>query len=534
MPVDISNLAISTPVGHLPRVEPDPVRQAERAQHLLKGIAADLIDSGNRVRSGYLRIRTDGEKVFLETQSRWKSGGKTDAKAFTLQLLKQAYQHRSDWATIEDRLLSYFEKSGQRFGTRSFLQLMKVIDPTLVREAHVERDEAHPTLPANLRVGRSRLKLEGVGVAGQASPSVSVTLASSEFRLLAPAVDASDHVIALHATASEQIQALVSEVKDEATTQHFAYLMEPGNITLSGVQGVREPRRLVVGDADGSLCRVLVAGLASGHLVMSPAAMKDLAAIMRLEASLGAGVVERQKFQRSEEIAEGFDRIMGGVRARSSPDGNRLVFIGDLLHDRLSNNKPAMANAIRLLAGEDTYSAVDTPGVIFILGNHDLPRAPGVDWEAGASVFEQHELQWGAAAARHLDRQANEELIRSYFLKAWFDRQAGFFYCHNGIEPLGGGVVRTALGVVHATSPDVLETEMNLVAIGNGHHPDFTNFRPEESAMSAGALGDLGLWQGQPVFYVHGHSGNFGRTDRAVHLNAREDGWMVPIAMGLS
>jgi hypothetical protein len=508
MAVEITAHSVLTNVGPLPKSSTNLIEQADQARRLLRGIAADLVGENSQVKSGYLRIRTDDGRLFVDTQSRWKSGGKHDATQFTRELFKQAYGHRKDWPEISARLGKYLSKSSDRFGTQSFIKLIRAIDPDIVAERGVLAKGEAPTLPPDLQLGKSRLKLDG-------------------------AIDNRADVIPTNASAADQIAALEALIPDQKTKEHFAYLMEPPDIGLQRAGAVASTKTTVVGDADGSLSRVLVSALASGHLTMSPAAMEDLALVMQKEASLDpddrAG---RERFQADPSIAEALDRIVKGIKERPSPDGRRLVFIGDLLHDRLSNNKPAMASVIRLLTIGDTDPAPDRPGVIFILGNHDLVRSEGVDWRRISSGFDFSELQWGAAAAWQLSPEDNAELIRSSFAKAWLDRDEGRFYCHNGIKPMGGGRVQTALGEVTANTPEELEEAINLADITD--RALFTNFRPAETDMSEALLGGLGQWQGKPVHYVHGHSGNFGVTEGVVHINARDEGGdMKPIAVEL-
>ena len=519
MPVNISNLVIQARSGLVPSEPDKPSEAASDARNILKSIAADLVTEGRTVRSGYLRIRAEGGQFVMDTQHRWRSGGKTDAKTLTETLFQRAYGGRSDWPEIKRQLTNYLERSGQRFGTRSFMRLMQVLEPDLaVRRSQAGVNGELSQIPlSGLNIQRSRLDLTGL-VPNSAT--------------VAP-VASPEHEIPLGATITSQIEALSAAVGDDAVLEHFQSLASPMNVRAMGVAAVSRHPTTVIGDADGSLCRVAFAAMVSGHLVMSPAAIMDLAVLMKREASLNNSSAGRQAYQADPSVAAAFDRIVAGSRARQSPDGRRLVFIGDLLHDRLSNNKPAMAGMIRALTGDETALGVDQPGVIFILGNHDLPQKPNAGWPSSDRALRSAELQWGSAAARQFGAGADVALINTAFLRAWFDRDSGVFYCHNGIEPLPSGEVRTAVGTFSVTTPVELEASMNLVNLTPQVMVGMTNFRPDEEAMSAARLGSLAQWQGMPVYVVHGHNGSVGVSDRAIHLNARRSGAMSPAAANI-
>ena len=287
--------------------------------------------------------------------------------------------------------------------------------------------------------------------------------------------------------------------------------------------------------ADGSMCRVALAALASGHLSLTPDAIENLAMVMR-EECLAPDDQARHRLQSSPDIAARLDRVLAGAEVSPSPDGRRLVFIGDLLHDRYSNNKAALAALIRKLSS-DSSPAPDTPGVVFIMGNHDAPALGERALVSNQAGVDPYSIQWGAYAARPLSSEDSGALIRECFARAWFDRDSGVFYSHNGIQPGANGAVKTAFGTVHASTPEELESAMNLTLITGGKREDvsqLTNFRPDEDFMSRARLGDdLGEWQGAPVFFAHGHSGNFGLSDQALHLNARDEGRVKPISVSV-
>lgn len=343
---------------------------------------------------------------------------------------------------------------------------------------------------------------------------------------------------ALVGHAQSQMTALASAVDRSASPfrQHasrlFHPLLAPPRLNPPGlIPSQTAPAQHVVGDADGSLCRVLVAAMASGHLSLSPAGLTLLADLMCDEAkALTSEAIAT--FQADQGVADRFDALLNEMQVHPSADGRRLIFLGDLLHDRLSNNKPALGQVIERLAGDQTARTDGSPGVVFILGNHDVfDEVSGATLQDPAGYLKDNPDQAGAIAAlraqngfnaaKGLTAQASNELNQRCFRRAWFDAELGVFYSHNGVYKDGDNYV-TGIGRFQADSPAQLATRMNAAVI-EAPLGDFTNFRPEEAQISDQGLGSVPInGEDRPVFQAHGHNGALGTYGRSINLNARQ------------
>lgn len=511
-----------------------PQQSADAARALLKGMRADLVDGNGRVRPGYLRIRSGNGERHLEAQSRWRWGAKTDATRLVQSLVNTAYVGKfadeGARTRFTEALQNYLRQSGNRMGTQSFVRLVNTLEAIAPDHSALVEGQAAAPLPAvqSALTPRARLDLEPVA---RLSLSTLDSLASDNGTFGAGRAP-------LVGYAQSQMTALTNAL-DRSTNpfrQHasrlFHPLLAPPRLNPPGlIPSQTAPAQHVVGDADGSLCRVLVAAMASGHLSLSPAGLTLLAGLMCEEAkALSDG--DLAAFQADQGVADRFDALLDEMQAHPSADGRRLIFLGDLLHDRLSNNKPALGQVIERLAGNQTARADGSPGVVFILGNHDvfdevsgeILQDPTGYLEAnpgGKSEIAALRAQNGFNAAKGLTAQASNELNQRCFRRAWFDAELGVFYSHNGVYKDGDNYV-TGIGRFRADSPGQLAARMNAAVIqaAAGH---FTHFRPEEAQISDQGLGSVPInGEDRPVFQAHGHNGALGTYGRSINLNARQ------------
>ena len=256
----------------------------------------------------------------------------------------------------------------------------------------------------------------------------------------------------------------------------------------------------MVGDAYGSMCRSVLSAINSGHMELKEPEIKLLAEVMDAEAEASRAYDDRNDapllaFQKNPDIAAKLDQIV--ANATYKPGHHKLVFIGDIVHDRFSNNKQAMDKLIRNL---------HTQGAVFITGNHDVYDEVNpennlqLDYEkaledftkelidAGKDIaaqknisftsddeamaredaleafkdFEGIKLQNGFHGARQLGKSASDQLIKDCFTNAYFDPQNNALYTHNGFEHSGvDDVYLTANGFLRANTAEELAEKMN-------------------------------------------------------------------------
>lgn len=530
--MDITDQTIRARGRTLPATGQGVAAEAGNARELLKGMRAELVQADGSIRPGYLRIRTAGAQRHLEAQSRWRWGDKSDARRLVHSLVERAYSERLTPAArtaLNEALQAYFARSGRRVGTQSFVRLVDTLEGI-----------AGPTSDTHALTPLARLNLEPVA-----------RLALEDINPAAPGQSAEGPFGSGHAklfgSAQAQLTALKTALEATATdekTRHtarlFQHLLAPPKINPPDlVRSATAPVQHVVGDADGSLCRVLISAIASGHLSLSPAGIQQLASLMHDEAA-SLFEADRVAYQTNPAIAVRFDALINEIRVHPSADGRRLVFMGDLLHDRLSNNKQALGRLIERLSGRETQRADGSPGVVFILGNHDVFEevAGAVLQNSDVPEHRVYREQNGFFAARDLTAEQSNQLSQHCFKRAWFDADLGVFFSHNGvIQGAAQSEYLTGVGQFQADSPATLAARMNEAPLArlaqvSFQYPrgeaveqaTFTNFRPEEAMISEKGL-STAMRDGQPrpVFQVHGHNGEVGNTGRSIHLNARDE-----------
>ena len=532
---------------------------AADARQALRDMRADLVAKDGKIASGYLSINTrkDGT-VNLETRGRHEWGSwhsdKKDATNIVKDLIKKGYGKELSAASekaLESELNAYLKKTEDRFGTHSFVNLI---------------DRLESSIPA------------GGGTESEAKVKSDVRL-KAHFRLELKSEGCSPQ-------AKSQFQTITNSVLPK-TALHFQHILSPGVSRAGNVTN----RTQVVGDADGSMCRTVLSAINSGHMELAEPELKLLAKVMDAEAM---STKHLRSFQEDTAIAGKLDQIV--AKATFKPGNHKLVFIGDILHDRFSNNKVAMDKLIRSLHAQ---------GAVFVTGNHDvydevnrddnlqmdrntfienfvtefkaLARERGHTYtkemdaaarREGANEFESNDIfkeQNGFYGAKQLDKAASDQLVRDCFTNAHFDSNTNALYTHNGFAYSGvDNVYLTAFGFLRADNAEQLAEKMNACdfnskgigldqitkdipnflkswlppkkhGIGKDGLINKTNFRPDDSLMQTNQLGPAGkTLHGAPIKMIHGHNADHGTYGNVENLNARSPGGYSPVAKMIS
>jgi hypothetical protein len=257
---------------------------------------------------------------------------------------------------------------------------------------------------------------------------------------------------------------------------HFTNLLAPPKKAgaVSDVQAVSKPTQ-VVGDADGSICRMVLAGINAGYMTLPDEQLNELAGVMKEEAIASVAYNRGkndvlEKFQKNPDIAAKFDRIISNATFQQGH--SKIVFLGDILHDRFSNNKQAMDKLIR---------GLHNGGAVFITGNHDVygevnptdelqlseedlvkkcedeAIAAGeentAELQSGIHLYVQEnakfKLQNGFYGAKQLTKTESDQLLMDCFVNAHLDQESLMLYTHNGFQRAGvDGYYLTAFGIL--------------------------------------------------------------------------------------
>lgn len=553
---------ISTVASNAGSVFVKPEASAAEARQALTNMRAALVGKDGAISSGYLSINTrKGGTVSLETRGRHEWGSfhsnKKDAARVVQNLILEGYgKHLNEEskASLQGELTTYLGKTGERFGTQSFVKLIDRLD---ARFAGKSTDSVK--LPPGRLSHNFNLRLKTEGCAPQARA---------------------------------QFKEIIDLVRPD-TSSLFKHILSPG---VSKVGKLANNSTLVVGDADGSMCRTVLSAINSGHMQLKESELKLLAEVMDAEAE-ATTTGDLQSFQEDRSIADKLDRIVANAAFKN---GNyKLVFIGDILHDRFSNNKVAMNTLIRNLHAKDA---------VFITGNHDVydevnsdntyqleesgllekcigeeisarkqeasnknyrytDKDEANDRDAALEIFEQLKdikLQNGFYGAKQLDKTASDQLLKDCFTNAYFDSQTNALYTHNGFEYSGlNNVYLTAFGFLRADNAEELAGKMNKIdsnSLGprlqdiEKEIPDFishfdkkkehgierdgtinkTDFRPKDFRMQTEQLGPVGKTSGgAPVKVIHGHNDDHGTKGNVENLNARFDGVFSPVMISV-
>ena len=460
---------ISLTSAHMTSLNEGTMSQ-EDAKNILTGIRGGLRNTDGSTKSGVFMLSTaeDGSATLsTATWTPWRNDTMAASGADILQKLMKAAHGEVYTSGAEAHVTSYLTTSSAKFGS---LSLAKLLD-----------DFQAPTdVPARRETG-GRLDSSGVRVRN-ARERVGF------FRTMETRAPSD--------VAKAQLDILGSHL-DRTAMKCFQHLTK-----LDRAGSVGEPPSYVLGDADGSISRMLLMGIQSGHVQLAPLELKLLAEAMNKEAQ-AANDGNLEGFQSDAKLSTDFDAIV--KNAKFTPSANKLVFIGDIVHDRFSNNKPAM---------RDLIGQLHDRGAVFIKGNHDVYDEC---FNQGRRALRrcqvgEHGVQLPAQEARALE---------ALFVHAHYDESARTFYSHNGFQYSPEDGYRTAFGHIQAKTPQELAEGMNATPY-SAESGEFTKFRPTDHIMQTARIGPAGSTDGGPVRQVHGHNDNHGVTGNVFNLNARD------------
>lgn len=181
---------------------------------------------------------------------------------------------------------------------------------------------------------------------------------------------------------------------------------------------------LAAGDCDGSIARMILLAMQSNHVELDKIGLDKLVLLLEYEALIMTefSYPKVGRYQHNGGISEILsDLVNKHITFQASEI--RLIFIGDLLHDRMSCNKTVTINLIIRL-----YEI----GVIFILGNHDVYRE--------SYTVEGRCLSEGGQFGEYAIDKGNktwdewQEFEKKYFINCYYDNESNYFFIHNGIN----------------------------------------------------------------------------------------------------
>lgn len=557
-------MRISANLPAVPDLQKGRVGQAD-ARVALRDMARSLIGPDHQIRTGYLRQTRSGTM----NAGGFLTSGRTGLASQKIKLLIEIAYGPGLSQANRNRLMAsidaYLGRSGGAVGTRTFVKLIAALDQRV--PLNDGQDPVYPN-PDNVR---SRLILPTALPVDDTAAVIN--------RAVLPPNPTDEQIFAVVAglrddlkspisdSALEQFQALACQMKENwPAFLHFARLMFPTVSAPEGVetvQGVARPPTFVMGDADGSMGRVVLHALASGVARLPKDKMLSLAFVIATEFSvLETGQII--EFQGQIPLREELDRLADSIVVTPNAQASRpaCIFLGDILSDRFTNNQSAMSRLIHTLSGvahADPNVRVET-GVVFIAGNHDTQPLLTKD---GVDVFkdiddEGIKATWGGYASNKLTLSGYQAVLGNCFRAAHYSD--GVLVTHNGVAKgarskqflvaLGDAHARgdatNAQGescadarVISARSPRDLADKMNrafreLIALGRFDNAISTNFRPRDEHMTPTALGFK-----VPGFrQLHGHNDDANEDHPGVtNLNARgEEGLhgFMPVARVIS
>lgn len=198
----------------------------------------------------------------------------------------------------------------------------------------------------------------------------------------------------------------------------FENLLKPEKVYC----GKSDVRTLVAGDCDGSIGRMILLAMHSNHVDLDEIGISKLVLILEYEALIMASSYPKIHIYQTNHGISALLTDLVDKHLTYHASENRLIFIGDILHDRLSCNKTAAVNLIVHL-----YEV----GVIFILGNHDVYRESytsegkclGEGGQFGEYAIDQGNKTWDEW----------QEFEKKYFVHCYYDNERNCFFIHNGI-----------------------------------------------------------------------------------------------------
>jgi hypothetical protein len=523
-------------ISTLARVDVLKSQEAQVSREQLQQLRHTLVNpQSGHVASGYLRLSAAGS---LNVGQWMTKGSKADAIASIKTLVHAAYGERlaqtGQSQKVDDAIDTYLRGSGQAFGSKSFVKLIDSLEAGLYPD-----DAQAANLPASAHATSGRL-----------------ALSAAKFLVSSAEIEARASQSPIGAAAIDQFKAL-SPHMERNTMAHFSQLMFPPRSALNPVSAIQalaehQPRTFAMGDADGSMGRMLLHVIASGTGQLKADKMPLLAKVLDAEFKCG----ELLDFQSNAELVDAHAQLAEALKVtpQIGHDEPACLFLGDILSDRFTNNQQAMSTMIFKLKGYDPLDLqkprVET-GVHFIAGNHDTVVIPQ---NTGAPP----DSSWGQGAALRLTEPEHRTLLRKCFDAAVY--AGGVLSTHQGVAAsLKPGYYQTGLNVtlhrqqkdehlsqqgvpladgskvqdslrIQADNPKELAERINKMFHAALHFaPDITelvatNFRPQDKSMTLDAMWFPKDFH-QDFRQIHGHNGDANEVEPGVtNLNPRNGG----------
>lgn len=265
--------------------------------------------------------------------------------------------------------------------------------------------------------------------------------------------------------------------------------------------GVSKPVTLF-GDMDGGVARTVLSGIRAGMVSVPPGQRDELCSLLVLEAESARDVNGNslETYQSSKDVETRQKRLVDSLRF-TKVDRGSVVWLGDIMFDRLTNNLPAMATLLRGLREH---------GAILITGNHEEYYKP-----AGCT-----NVVWAclAKSRSRYTTQEHQKLLDDVFVAAHYDPTNHLLHTHNGVRAEADGSLSTSGGALPAYR-DKAPREIAQWLNRQPYDWSFmTRFRPSDAAMEFTQVDDAG----QRVSLVHGHNECFSMKEHwVVALNPR-------------
>lgn len=304
---------------------------------------------------------------------------------------------------------------------------------------------------------------------------------------------------------------------------------------------------LVCGDIDGSLPRMILFGLQAKNIFFKThLGWQCLSLLLELE-SMHSRNNDIIGFQKSKRVLKLLELIMEDIYFERSE--NTAIFIGDILHDRFSNNKDLTRVFI-----EKAYAV----GMVFIKGNHDdrasLPEdninLNNILYDSSNKRMMTELSQWGLF--RRVDSynfKQWKEFENKYFQIAYYDES--IFCIHNGVQMVEENdnlTFKTFCGNFNLTEINSYVNDKNMLEklrdalnkkteLNQEEIFSFTEFRPKDKAVfeNTHVLDPFVL---NNVTLIHGHDDDFGYSlyekYPIVNVNARKNRQIKPVCVSLS
>lgn len=252
---------------------------------------------------------------------------------------------------------------------------------------------------------------------------------------------------------------------------------------------------LLFGDMDGGFGRTVLSAMRAGMVSLPDAKREKLCELLVLEAESirDTGGHSLEKYQASREAGERQERLLRALTYRNVPKGS-VVWLGDIVMDRLTNDLPSMDKLLRRLHAH---------GALFIRGNHEeYYRPPGSEKKCTST-------SWGCFAQSRSRYSTAEfdSLVKAVFVNALYDPVNRLFMSHNGVEKSSENpdVLKTAFGDLadyRSRSPEQVAAWMREQPVNASR---FTSFRPTDASMEYTVIGD----GSERAVQAHGHNACF-------------------------